>query len=506
MKALACCLLLFIAVPVMAADDNAGKWTNAVSPHLEDETAGVIRINLKKLDLNKIYAQLSERAGKPARNLGFSYERLGRVLDAFRKTGVEELYICVSPAGMPLDMRTGDLAGLLYFLMPQTADAEALRKIFPASFIHERLGDMHFFGTKQARKRLAESSPKPRPELAEAFRAAGDGAIQIAVTPSANQRRVIEELNPNLPAALGSGSIEPVARGIRWAAVGLDQDPALKVQIVVQGRSANDAQKVGRIMNGLVAMLPLTGFVQDAVPVPRFPQATITIDRIELVVDNELLQVGAAAAARLQEQMITSASMQQLKRVAIAMHNYLDTHGALPATANFDKSGKPLLSWRVLILPFLGQEALYKQFHLDEPWNSEHNKQLIDKMPAVYRFPSDPAGRGLTRYVSPVGKGYFMSGEAKGRKITDITDGTSNTMMILEVPVQEATIWTKPDDWTYDAGSKTVPGEGKLRGFTAAFADGSAHYFSTRMKPEVFHALLTIAGGEVVPSNEIHAR
>jgi RNA polymerase sigma factor (sigma-70 family) len=80
-------------------------------------------------------------------------------------------------------------------------------------------------------------------------------------------------------------------------------------------------------------------------------------------------------------------SLDNLKEIALAMHNYYDIYGFLPPAAIYGKNGKPLLSWRVLLLPFFNQNHLYKQFHLDEAWDSAHNKKLLAQMPAVYRIP-----------------------------------------------------------------------------------------------------------------------
>src|SRR5262249_49238609 len=68
-------------------------------------------------------------------------------------------------------------------------------------------------------------------------------------------------------------------------------------------------------------------------------------------------------------------SANNLKQFAVGMFNYLDKHGRFPAAGSFDKNGKPLLSWRVFILPYIEHEKLYKEFHLNEPWDSEHNKK-----------------------------------------------------------------------------------------------------------------------------------
>ena len=88
----------------------------------------------------------------------------------------------------------------------------------------------------------------------------------------------------------------------------------------------------------------------------------------------------ARAAAR------RTASMNNQRQMAIAMHIVADATGGFPAQANYDQNGKPLLSWRVHILPYIDQQELYEQFRLDEPWNSSHNKKLIEKIPLVLRF------------------------------------------------------------------------------------------------------------------------
>jgi len=85
-----------------------------------------------------------------------------------------------------------------------------------------------------------------------------------------------------------------------------------------------------------------------------------------------------------------------LKQQLLAMHNFHDTHNGFPAAYSTNKDGKPLLSWRVHILPYIEQQPLYNEFKLDEPWDSEHNKKLIAKMPQVFRSPNSTARPGMT--------------------------------------------------------------------------------------------------------------
>jgi prepilin-type processing-associated H-X9-DG protein len=203
------------------------------------------------------------------------------------------------------------------------------------------------------------------------------------------------------------------------------------------------------------------------------------------------VQAAREAARRAQ-------SMNNLKQIALAMLNDESARGTYPARANFDKQGKPLLSWRVHMLPYIEQDALYKQFHLDEPWNSEHNKTLIPLMPKLYANPSGMARPGMANYLAVCGKGLMFDGE-KGRTTREITDGTSSTIMVVEADDDHAVIWTRPEDWQFDP-QRPMAGLGHAHpgGFNAVFADGSVRFIAGSVDPTTFQAMLTIAGGEVV--------
>ena len=171
----------------------------------------------------------------------------------------------------------------------------------------------------------------------------------------------------------------------------------------------------------------------------------------------------------------------------------------MPASAGPD--GRPLLSWRVHILPYLDQAALFQQFHLDEPWDSPHNRALIDKMPAVYRHPFSKAEPGRTNYLLPVGNGAAFSPD-KPTMFQDISDGVSNTIMVVEADDQHAAIWTKPDDWAFDPADPTK-GLGRFYPSDplAAFFDGSVQPLDWPQTPDDLRrlrALITCADGEVV--------
>lgn len=191
-------------------------------------------------------------------------------------------------------------------------------------------------------------------------------------------------------------------------------------------------------------------------------------------------------------------SMNNLKQMMLAMHNYHDTYRQFPPQFNADENGKPLLSWRVHILPFVEQAPLYQQFHLDEPWDSEHNRKLIAQMPPVYRAPGSRAEPGETNYLGVSGEGALLVGKEKVR-IADIIDGTSNTIMLVEAGDSLAVPWTKPDDFDIGAENPMAQLMGlRQGGFLAGFADGSVRFISQGIDPQVLKALFTRGGGEVV--------
>ena len=150
------------------------------------------------------------------------------------------------------------------------------------------------------------------------------------------------------------------------------------------------------------------------------------------------------------------------------------------------------------ILPYLGEEALYREFRLDEPWDSPHNRPLAERMPSVYRNPSASPSNSLATYLVPAGKGSIFEGK-EGMNLSKILDGTSNTLLVLEVNEQAAVIWTKPEDLNYDV-NKPMTGLGTAHpgGFLAAFADGSVRFIAASMDPAVFLRLLMMADGKPV--------
>jgi hypothetical protein len=199
-----------------------------------------------------------------------------------------------------------------------------------------------------------------------------------------------------------------------------------------------------------------------------------------------------------------TAGENNLKQILLALHNYESTHGRFPSNS-YDKDGKPLLSWRVHILPFIEQDALYRAFKLDEPWDSPNNLPLSQTVVKVFTVPGRPTEPGHTYFrgfigpknVKPEYRPWLTEGDSKGISIVSITDGTSNTIVVVEAG--ESVPWAKPEDLPYD-GVMPLPTLGGPNGrFLAGFADGSVRTMRRdRVDEKNLRAMITIQGGEVI--------
>ncbi len=134
-------------------------------------------------------------------------------------------------------------------------------------------------------------------------------------------------------------------------------------------------------------------------------------------------------------------SSLNLYQMGLAMHSYASANGTFPPAAICDANGKPLLSWRVAILPYINEGRLYQQFKLDEPWDGPNNSKLLLPMPKCYAFPGDTtAPQGYTYYRVFVGNGAAFdpprpsgpNGENPGVPLSDFTDGAGDTILIVE--------------------------------------------------------------------------
>lgn len=188
-----------------------------------------------------------------------------------------------------------------------------------------------------------------------------------------------------------------------------------------------------------------------------------------------------------------------LKHIAIALHNYHDLYDAFPPAYTVDENGQRLHSWRTLILPWLEQDGLYKKIDLSKPWDHPTNAEAFKTTPHNFRCPGTDVPNNSTTYLGIVGETACFH-PTKPRAISEITDGTSNTIMVIEVPVKQAVPWMAPQD-ADEQMVLNISLADKLAhkgGVQGALADGSVRFLSATMAPETRRAVISINGKEVV--------
>ncbi len=486
-------LLLLAALADAPLDKSGEARARAVAPFVEGRTVAILHLDLTAL----ARADAARDAALARLGLAGLKKELAPRLRRLAAARATDLFVVASLAD--------DDPPFLVVPLGKDTDAKAVGAVLRslpwlAGVEHETIRGALVGGSAETRKRLRALEPVRRPELAAAL--AGAGPARLALAPTLDTARIVEEVMPNLPEELGGGPTRPLARGLRWAAVRVE--PRLSVRLTVQAADNASARAIHDALGRGAKALAKSKEAATALPgldkLLLLWAPKVEGDRVVLVLDEKLL----APALRPQLERALEALDQQrssadLSAILVATHRYEERHGRFPAAASHDAKGRPLLSWRVHLLPYLGQGALYKEFRLDEPWDSAHNKKLLAKMPAVYR-PASPklADQHKTTYLAPRGEGTMFPGR-RGVRIAEVTDGTSRTILLVEGADEHAVAWTRPDDLNHDPkapakGLSTRHG-GK---FMVGTADGSVHFLGKDVDKMNLAALFTRAGGEEV--------
>jgi len=519
MKAIVRCTLLLVLLPAtraVAADSpsSAAARAKAIAPFIDEQTIVVIRVDLTQAEIDPIYDKLLELVPLVERAIGTHRAKLQRARAGFLKAGARELYLVLSLA---------DLPGHAPFVIIPRADEVDLAMARASApppgkdDVIEPVGGAVFVGVRPTRERVKAMEPDARAELARAFEAAGDTAAQVLLLPPSYARRVIRETMPTLPEEIGGGPSTILTEGLLWAAVGVDVAPEMALRLTIQSQDKRAAAALRAKWRDAVRLLSSQEAARKLVPDLDHAAAQtvpeVEGDRLVLTLSEAERAVQALSAAvtppieRARARAWRMQSVNNLKQLGLAMHNYHECHTVVkdeksfPAVGNTDASGRLLLSWRVHVLPFIEQAELYEQFHLDEPWDSEHNRTLIERMPEAYRCPASKHAReqGLSTYRVVSGEGTVFPPGGQGIAIKEIEDGTSNTIMIVEVGDEHAVTWTKPEGVPFDPEHPARGLGGQFEGgFNVAMCDGSVRFVVRAIAPETLRALFTRAGGEPV--------
>ncbi len=195
-------------------------------------------------------------------------------------------------------------------------------------------------------------------------------------------------------------------------------------------------------------------------------------------------------------------------KIGLALHTYYDTYNSFPPAYIADTNGRPMHSWRVLLLPYLDNAPLYAKYRFSEPWDGPNNRKLADKILPVFNCPSEVHGDGksastMTSYVAVVGPETAWPG-GSSMTIRDIKDGTSTTLLVVEV-ANSGIYWMEPRDLHVVQMAPTInakAGQGisspHIGGAQVLMGDGAVRFVSDQTTAELIHGLLTINGKETI--------
>ncbi|MDR1384043.1 MAG: DUF1559 domain-containing protein [Planctomycetaceae bacterium] len=401
--------------------------------------------------------------------------------------------------------------------------------------------------------KIGAEQPAERSDFLEANNVVKDYPIRVLFAIPQYAKKVVAELKPELVAqmlqqfpALEAVNISQIVNGLKFQAIGFNPEQG-KLLTVTETMTESDAQQiakqadliatvisgeflkyleslkkrsesVGDFLNNQEIMLQtlypdaineksLAELKTLLIPKPDGKRFTVTCDAANAgtkfpnagVAFVKILQ---ANAATISESRKLSVCKNNFKQLILAMHNYYDSYGKLPPTFTVDKNGKPLQSWRVLLLPYLENMAIYESIRRNEAWDSEHNKQFHDKMPDVFRCPICTQGnpKSDTTYCMIVGEKALGRTDGTSQTFYKVTDGTSNTVCFTER--QTPVCWMSPEDIAFDVAIKGVNqspdgiGSEHDHCVNAGFLDGSVHVIKQNVPLDILEAVLTIAGGE----------
>jgi len=463
------------------ADDFsvAKQFTNAttiVIAKIESKRLGLPDSKTKKLD--------SEREAKPM------IEALQQCEKALNG---ESVFIAVdipfSKAQSPVRLFVKNVAGLdKQTLMTQLQRFQFSKPVVQGDYLCYSA----FHSTESSSKTaIADNTiSSVRPDLESAMQEVRDFPIQVLILPPDYLWATFRDLMPTIPAKFGGGPSSLLTEGVRWTAIGFDPSK-LSVQAVTQSRSPEAANALAahwpKLMQAMGNQFTLPGAKSGIEQMAAILKPVATGDRITFsttglsVTDANLISL-TNAAQEIFGPLTTQIKLDRFKQIGLALHNFESTNKVLPPAKDARAAdGKCILSWRVHILPYLGQVNLYNQFRLKEPWDSEHNLKLLDNMPDVYKgtltgiIGTSGLKPGYTTFLAPVGDDTIFGG-VKPVKYSDIKDGSSNTVWLVEVKPELAKPWTAPEDFEFDAANPAVglvEIAGEKPSFLAGLGDGA---------------------------------
>ena len=514
-----CVILLLICGSDLGMAQN--NHQDAIQKFLTPDVIAVGYVDLTKVDLDNT-VRLMESFGPEGSS---QYRDFVAQMPVFRKELSRIEKACFQRAYVLL--RTSDIQEkMTTFVFPladeATVDAttETLKPLFlkvmgqqAQNYKFDSFDSYLVAGTTSRIAKLKQHQTVNSVDRTEMWKAIGNGTIGIALFGDDDSRRVVRELMPSLPGPFATLSGELIADGIQWAGFSIELDGIPSFNFQIQANEEQHAATVEKVIVDAMKLARFTPQIRQVLPeqevklvfdalAPQRSGRRVSMSAGKLT--EELPRIAKLISPQL-DSMRTRAQVAQLKnrlrQHALGMLNYESAYGHFPPQASVDDDGKPLLSWRVHILPFLQENELYAQFKLDEPWDSPNNFKLVEKMPRIYwnpnsdNFEIDESGK--TVFQVAAGKDQlFDVGETS--KFKDLSDGSSNTLMVVAMPEGSAVPWTKPTDWQVNVTNPLKPFlDADATSIPCVACDGAVYELEIGSNELEIEKFITPAGGEI---------
>lgn len=512
------CLLLVILVCLMSKPTAFAQTPSKETGELpwvavNADTVCIASFRLSALDVKAMASKLAARLPEEKKRLlDLQVMVASGLLAQLTQAGVDEIYFVGSTRQLLTDnvlivpcrdeKTVGDTLQMLVNAIPKEFNYKVQREAGLIAIC----GDHVWKRIVERRSGLQASGESPSREVLNSQDATAVTHWQTIIEPLTSShwaaaslpKLLRDELSLLWSSDVQIGSTEvslgALVEDTRSITLSAEANDWLEVSLSVNGEDASAAERIEAQLKQALQAFPQT---IDGLKIPK-PELSrvdsqVTFKWPNLYAAIELTALHAAESAH------ASKVKNSLRQIGLAIHEYSEKFGHLPPRATVSPEGKELLSWRVHLLPFLGEQALYSEFKLTEPWDSEHNAKLVAKIPKAYRASQDGIPVGTTCVQVPVTEGALWNGEGQPRKLSDVTDGTSQTIALAIAPPEAAIPWTKPDSWQLknDSMVQDLFGAGEKTWFL--LLDGSVQMRSRSDSAETLKALLTHASGESIP-------
>ena len=352
-------ITLSVAASFVVAQEPAGPYepaalAKAIAPFIDEQTIAVIHVDLSRADVDAAFAKVKQieksTMDHDVKELAEMHQMAGLLVSGFRKAGATDIYVVVSLADIPPEPI------LIVVPLADGADERAIRALVFSGRAdgptapppgdgrprrHRSQVDVvrgAVVGTAWSIvERVRNMTPDPRPELAQAFAAAGESAAQLLILPTADNRRVVEELMPTLPAQVGGGPSTAVTRGVLWAAGGVQVSPKMSFRLVIQSQDEATAKSlqglIPKLLQALVleplgSMRSLQKLLPNLEETVRMLTPRVAGSQLILALGNE--QIGRLIAhvivPPLRRSGQTATSMRSIHDIVVACTTYASTH------------------------------------------------------------------------------------------------------------------------------------------------------------------------------------